>query len=171
MTTKIVPLSETEKALFRKTLRNRLWIALIFGIPLIAGVGFMTYQFVDYQIAIYKGIIANNDWDFGSYIFFFFLVFCHIFFFFYAIPFYIKSFKNNTKNHKIVATTTIINIVSSFRTKTGFRYEIHTDYMDIDSYFAVFMNPINLSELQNGMIIEIHHLENNPTDIIKIVKL
>jgi Na+-driven multidrug efflux pump len=91
MTKKLVPLSETEKELFRKTLRNRLWIALIFGFPLLIGVGFMTYQFIDYQLDVFNGEINNNDWDFGSYFFFFFLVFCHVFIFFYAIPFYIKS--------------------------------------------------------------------------------
>jgi hypothetical protein len=162
-------LSQVEKNLFKKTLKIRLWIALFFGIPLLGGVGLMTYQFIDYQIDVFKGEITNSDWDFGSYIFFFFLVFCHVFIFVYAIPFFIKSYKNNQQTHKIVATAQILNIIESYRSKGMLTYEIITDYITINTYYAVFLNPIKIKDLQPGMKIEIHHLENNFTDIIKIV--
>lgn len=165
---KTVPLSETEKALFRKTLRTRLWIALIFGLPLIAGIGFMTYQFIDYQMDVFLGKINNANWDIGSYIFFFFLIFCHAGFWFYFVPLYRKTFKNRLQTQKIVVTTIIDNIVKTYGTKGAIFYTIQTEYMYIDTYIQVILTPINVSELQQGMTIEIHHLENNFWDIIKI---
>ena len=167
-TKKIVQLSESEKTLFRKILRTRLWIALFFGVPLIAGIGFMTYQFIDYQIDVFTGEILNADWDFGSYIFFFFLIFCHAGFWFYFVPLYRKSFKNRLQTQKIVATTAITNIVKKHGHKGAIYYTIQTEYVHIDTYTQIILTPIIVSELQQGMTIEIHHLENNFWDIIKI---
>ena len=169
MTTKKIPLSETEKALFKKTHRTRLWIALFFGIPLIGGIGFMTYQFIDYQVDVFTGVINNTAWDLGSYIFFFFLVFCHTGFWFYFVPLYRKSFKNIRQTNKIIATTTILNVQGRLHSKGGFTYNIETDYKSINTYFQIILTPIDCSQLQKGMTIEIHHLEHNFIDIIKIV--
>ena len=168
MTKKTMPLSETEKALFKKIFRNRIWIAFIFGVPLISGIGFMTYMFVDEQIDIFTGKRNDYDWGFEGYLFFFFLVFMHLGLWFYFVPLYKKTLKNRLQTHKIVVTTTILNIDKRVRTK-GVAYSIQNDYKNIDTFFQVFLTPISFEELQKGMIIEIHHLEHNFTDITKIV--
>ena len=168
-TKKIVPLSEAEKALFRKTLRTRLWIALFLGVPLMVFMGYLSYQLISDEIAIYTGQRNDYDWDFGGYFFFFLLISMHLGFWFYFVPFYKKSFKNRLQTQKIVATTTITNIVKKHGHKGAIYYTIQTEYMHIDTYTQVILTPIIVSELQKGMTIEIHHLENNFWDIIKIV--
>ncbi len=169
MTKKNALLSETDKELFKKIFRNRMWIALFIGVPMIAGISMMTYMFVDYQIDVFTGKIYDSGWDFGSYLFFFFLIFMHLGFWFYFVPLYKKTFKNRLQTHKIVATTAIASISKRFGTKGAIYYTIQTDYMNIDTYFQILLSPISFEELQKGMTIEIHHLENNDWDIIKIV--
>ena len=90
---------------------------------------------------------------------------------YYFIPLYRKSFQNIRQTNKIVATTSILNVQGRLHSKRGFTYNIETDYKNIDTYFQIILTPIDCSQLQKGMIIEIHHLENNFTDIIKIVIL
>ncbi len=169
MTTKLVPLSETEKALFKKTHRTRLWIALIFGMPIISFIGYLTFALIGDEIDIFRGKRNDYDWGLDGYLILFFLVLMYLGLWFYFVPLYRKSFQNIRQTHKIIATTNVLNVQRRLHTKGGFTYTIQTDYKNIDTYFQIILTPIVISEIQPRMSIEIHHLEYNFMDIIKIV--
>ncbi len=171
MTKKTIQLSESEKALFKKTFRIRLWLGLFIAIPFFATLCFVTYQYLIYYIDLLSGKIIFRDKDFESFILIFFLICCWVIVFFYAIPFYVKTIKMIGQTHKTVATTQISDIIIKYRSQNIKTYQIVTDYITIDTYFTNFLNPVRINDLQIGMSIEIHHLENNYSDIIKIVIL
>lgn len=77
---------------------------------------------------------------------------------------------NLKTENKIIATTVVTNFSSQITSK-GIHVFIKTDYMRINSWKNFFLSSMNLTDFTTNSKIEIHHLENNPTDIIKIVKL
>lgn len=154
------PLSDNEKKLFRKAFKIRVIFSILFISPLLFFIiDYVSSPYYDFEISFFPiAIIALIC----------FLVFK------YVIPFYRRSYKNLKEENKLIISTFVTNIEPGWIYSGSRQYVIQTEYRRIDPWSISILdnNPIFIfSEVYVGMPIEIHCLENNKTDILRIKKL
>ena len=89
----------------------------------------------------------------------------------YAFPFFIQSKNNRYETHKLVVETKVLNVEKQLR-KQGFRFLIQTEFNTIDSWNLTLHNPtFTYDKLKNGMLLELHLLENNTFDLLEIKEI
>jgi len=164
MTITIQPLSDHEKKLLRRAFKFRVIFAIIFLLPLFSGMILMFNETVDqFSTSTYDGM---SFFSIALIVLVCFLVFK------YVIPFFINSYKNTKETKKLIISTVVTNIEKQFY--RGVRYVVETDYRRIDSYGISILDNIPIflfAEVYIGMRIEIHCLENNKIDILRIKKV
>lgn len=162
MKTQTVKLSDAEKKLLKRAFVIRICFGNFFGMPLVLlFVYFVKTEIEEFYESYFQ---ISTLLILVTFLGILYLIAKFIF------PFYKNSYKNLKAENKIIATTVVINISSQITSK-GIHVFIETDYMRIDSWKKSFLLPMNLTDFTINSKIEIHHLENNITDIIKIVKL
>lgn len=161
MTITIQPLSDHEKKLLRRIFKIR----IIFSI-------FFTFTILFFLVGILGIYILGNSNNSDPLIFLTGIILIIIIIIYkYAVPFFINSYKNTKETKKLVVVTKVENIETTIF--KGVRYVVKTDYKTIDSYAISIIDnqpPFLFSDLYIGMLIEIHCLENNKIDILKIKK-
>jgi len=89
----------------------------------------------------------------------------------FVYPFYMQSKKNLLATHKLVVETKVLNIEKQFR-KRGFRFILQTEYNTIDSWSCTLhKTTLTFDKLFNGMLIELHLLENNKVDLLEMKQI
>lgn len=89
----------------------------------------------------------------------------------YAFPFFIQSKNNRYETHKLVVETKVLNVEKQLR-KQGYRFLIQTEFNTIDSWNLTLHNPtFTYDKLKNGMLLELHLLENNTFDLLEIKEI
>lgn len=160
MTITTQPLSDHEKKLLRRVFKIRVIFSLIFLLPILFMIFIAT---LDDSLFSYYDVMSFFPIALISLVCF--LIFK------YAVPFFINSYKNTKETKKMVIVTKVENIERTIF--KGVRYVVKTDYKTIDSYAISIIDnqpPFLFSDLYIGMLIEIHCLENNKIDILKIKK-
>lgn len=89
----------------------------------------------------------------------------------YVFSFYMQSKKNLYATHKLVVETKVLSIEKQLR-KQGYRFLIQTEFNTIDSWNLTLHNPtFTYDKLKNGMLLELHLLENNTFDLLEIKEI
>jgi|EndMetStandDraft_2_1072991.scaffolds.fasta_scaffold211599_2 hypothetical protein len=158
------PLSEDEKKTLKKAFKIRFILAVFFLLPLFC------LLLITSNITIQQ--FVNSDYD-GMSFFVLGLIIIVVFLVFkYVIPFYMKAYKNTKEINKLVIATHVINLEKKITPK-GIRHIITTEYRTIDQWTTSILDhqtPFYFSDAYVGMSLEIHCLENNKTDILRIKK-
>lgn len=162
MKTQIVKLTDAEKKLLSRAFVIRIYFGIFFGTPLVLLFGY----FIKSEIEAFH----ESSFQISTLLILTTLLGIQYLITRFIFPFYKNSYENLKTENKIIATTVVTNFSSQITSK-GIHVFIKTDYMQIDSWKKSFLSPINLTDFTINSKIEIHHLKNNPTDIIKIVKL
>lgn len=162
MPIKRLPLTETDKKLLKRILKVRIILGIIFLIPLLAGLGLLSYNSI---LAI-----RENNYDFMTFVGIIISVVCCYLLYKFVMPFYKNSLQNVQASNKLVVETYISAIKEKYTTK-GMRYVVETDNIIINSWqVAILSISLPFNEMKVNMKIRIHQLENNSTDILYIEK-
>ena len=155
-----LPFTEIDKKVLKTAFRNRIIIGVLFLIPLLAGLGLLSYN----SILDFK----ENNYDFMTFAGIFISLVSGYLFFKFVIPFYKNSFKNVQASNKLVIET-YISAIKEEHTNKGMRYVVETDDITIYSWqVAILSSSLPFNEMKVNMKIKIHQLENNNTDILYI---
>lgn len=163
MPIKRLPLTETDKKLLKRVLKIRIILGIIFLIPLLAGLGMLSYNSI---LAL-----RENNYDYMTFISIIIsVVSCYLLYKF-VMPFYKNSLQNVEASNKLVNETYISAIKEKYTTK-GMHYVVETENIIINSsQVAILSISLPFNEMKVNMKIKIHQLENNSTDILYIEKI
>lgn len=89
----------------------------------------------------------------------------------YVFSFYMQSNKNLYATHKLVVEIKVLSIEKQLFTK-GFRFFVITEFIKIDSWNCTLHNTkLTFDKLYNGMLLELHLIENNAVDLLEMKEI